>query len=278
MGSGRDAFSEWVGNVTFAGVSTTSGSSSYSDYMATPITVSRGGTYPIAITPAFPQGTHPEYFKVWIDYNHDGDFTDGGEQVFSAGPSTTVVTGNITIPVTATKAITRMRVAMRYNVTPGTSCETFDYGEVEDYAINIRCNLVNSTADDSGNGTLRNVCACVDNGENIMFASTLNNLIINVNNNPLVVAGTWKWMPPAGSNIQLKAGNISRLLTVPVGKSIEIQNLKMYGGTATDGSTIDNAGTVTLRDTNVYPAAGSSSIPVRNTGTMNIFGLCNIRL
>ena len=278
MASGRDAFGEWVSNVTFAGVSTTSGSSSYSDYMATPITVSRGGTYPLSVTPGFIQGTDPQFFKVWIDYNHDGDFTDSDEQVLSAGPSTTVVTANITIPLTATKATTRMRVAMRFNATPEGPCGTFDYGEVEDYAINIRCNLVNTTADDGSNGTLRNVCACVDDGENIMFASTLNNLIINVNNNPLVVAGNWKWMPPVGSNIQLKAGNISRLLTVPVGKSIEIQNLKLYGGTAPEGSAIDNAGTVTLRDTNVYPANGSSAIPVRNTGTINIFGICNIRL
>ena len=276
--SGRDAFTEWIGNVTFAGVSSTSGSSSYSDYMATPITVSRGATYSLSITPAFLQGTRSEYFKVWIDYNHDGDFTDGGEQVFSAGPSTSAVTGNITIPVTATKAITRMRVSMRYNATPTSSCGTYDYGEVEDYALNIRCNLVTSTADDSGNGTLRNVSTCADDSENILFASTLNNQIINITTGPLVVDGIWKWMATAGSNIQINAGAITRLLTVPVGKSMEIQNLKLYGGTTSTGSTIDNAGTLILRDSNVYPATGSGSIPVRNNGTTNIFGLCNIKL
>ena len=278
LASGRDAFSEWVGNVTFAGVSTTSGSSSYSDYMASPITVSRGATYTLSVSPAFVQGTRPEYIKVWIDYNNDGDFVDGGEQVISTGPTTTVVSSNITIPVTATRATTRMRVAMRYNALPSSSCGTYDNGEVEDYAINIRCNLVTSTADDTGNGTLRNVSTCADDNENILFASSLNNQILNVTNGPLVVDGIWKWMATAGSNIQIKAGTITRLLTVPVGKSMEIQNLKLYGGTAADGSTIDNLGTVILRDTNVYPAAGSSSIPVRNTGTMNFFGLCNIRL
>jgi hypothetical protein len=276
--SGRDAFTEWVGNVTFAGISTTSGSSSYSDYMATPITVSRGATYSISITPTFLQGTRSEYFKVWIDYNHDGDFTDGGEQVFSAGPSTTTVSGNITIPVTATRATTRMRVAMRYNATPSSSCGTYENGEVEDYTLNIRCNLVTSTADDTGNGTLRNVSTCADDSENILFSAALNNQIINITNGPIVVDGIWKWMATAGTNIQIKAGTITRLLTVPLGKSMEIQNLKLYGGTTATGSTIDNAGTLLLRDTNVYPAAGSSSIPVRNNGTANIFGLCNIRL
>ena len=276
--SGRDAFTEWVSNVTFAGISTTSGSSSYSDYMATPITVSRGGTYTLQLTPSFLQGARNEYYKVWIDYNHDGDFVDGGEQVFSAGPSTTAVSGNVTIPVTAARATTRMRVAMRYNATPSSSCGTYDNGEVEDYALNIRCNLVTSLLDDSGNGTLRNVSTCSDDNENILFASTLNNQIINITNGPIVVDGIWKWMATAGTNIQVKAGAITRLLTVPVGKSMEIQNLNLYGGTTATGSTIDNAGTLILRDTNVYPATGSNSIPVRNNGTANIFGLCNIRL
>lgn len=276
--SGRDAFTEWIGNVTFAGISTTTGSSSYSDYMATPISVSRGGTYALSLTPAFLQGAHSEYFKVWIDYNHDGDFIDGGEQVYSAGPTTTSVSTSITIPLTATRATTRMRVAMRYNDTPESSCGTYDNGEVEDYALNIRCNLVTSLLDDSGNGTLRNVSMCVDDGENIVFATALNNQIININNTPITVDGIWKWMPPAGSNIQIKAGAIPRLMLVPVGKSIEIQNLKLYGGNATLGSAIDNAGTLILRDTNVYPAAGSDAITVRNKGIVNIYGLCNIRL
>jgi len=276
--SARDAFTEWISNVTFAGISTTSGSSSYSDYMATPITVSRGATYSLSVTPAFLQSTRSEFFKVWIDYNHDGDFTDGGEQVFSAGPSSTTVSGNITIPVTATRATTRMRVAMRYNAAPEGPCGTYPNGEVEDYALNIRCNLVTSLLDDSGNGTLRNVSTCADDNENILFASTLNNQIINITNGPIVVDGIWKWMATAGSNIQIKAGAITRLLTVPVGKSMEIQNLKLYGGTATPGSAIDNAGTLILRDTNVYPAAGSSAVPVRNNGTTNVFGVCNIRL
>ncbi len=37
---------------------------------------------------------------------------------------------------TALAGTTRMRVAMKYNAAP-TSCETFSYGEVEDYTVNI---------------------------------------------------------------------------------------------------------------------------------------------
>ena len=74
---------------------------------------------------------------MWIDYNQDGDFADAGETVFTKAKSTTTpVTGTITIPSTASLGATRMRVSMKYNATP-TACETFSYGQVEDYTVNI---------------------------------------------------------------------------------------------------------------------------------------------
>lgn len=274
--SGRNPFSEWIGNVNFNGEANPSGSSSYTDNTDTPLTVSRGATYPIQITPSFAQGTRNEYYKVWIDFNHDGDFTDSGEQVFSAGPSTSTVSGNIAIPVTAIKDTTRMRVAMRYGATPSSSCGTYNNGEVEDYALDIRCNLVTS-ASDSGNGSLRNVSACVDDGEDVLFDASLNGQTLSVTSSQITVDGDWRWMATAGSNIQISAVGVNRILKVPAGFSAEIQNLKFVGGTAAQGSAIDNLGSLILRDCDVYPAAGSGSIPLRNTGTMDVFGNCDIR-
>ncbi|HSF89228.1 MAG TPA: GEVED domain-containing protein, partial [Saprospiraceae bacterium] len=275
MSSGRDPSLEWIQDVNFNSDPNLSGSSSYSEYLDSPLTVSRGGSYPITITPGFLQGTRNEYYKVWIDLNHDGDFSDGGEQVFSAGPSTTSVSGTITIPVTATKATTRMRVSMRYNGIP-SSCGTYGNGEVEDYALNIRCNLVTSTLDNTGNGTLRNVSACADDGEDILFASTLNNQILLINSTQLTVDGQWKWMATAGSNIEIKANTATRVLNIPAGFSAEIQNLKITGGTATNGSAIDNLGTLTLRDSKIYRAA-STGTALRNKGPLTVYGNCEIR-
>jgi hypothetical protein len=74
---------------------------------------------------------------VFIDYNQDGDFTDSGETVYTKATSTgTTATGSITIPATATLGTTRMRVSMKYNGIP-TACESFSYGQVEDYSVNI---------------------------------------------------------------------------------------------------------------------------------------------
>ena len=276
LSSGRDAFSEWIGNVSFAGMENESGSSSYSDFMDVPIEVSRGDTYTIELTPEYAQSSRNEYFRVWIDFNHDGDFTDGGEQVFSAGPATSMVSGNIDIPITAAKGITRMRVSMRYNSNPSSSCSLFANGEVEDYVLNIKCNLVTSNQDDAGNGTLRNVSQCVDDGEDVLFDPSLNGQILKVMDGQIQVEGNWKWMAEAGSNITIQAEGVNRVLKIQAGNSIEIQNLNFIGGSALDGNAIDNLGDLILRDCNLYKPAGSQTSVLRNRGTVEIFGQCDI--
>jgi hypothetical protein len=48
---------------------------------------------------------------------------------------TTPVSGSFTVPSSATTGSTRMR-AMSADGVP-SACETFEYGEVEDYSVNI---------------------------------------------------------------------------------------------------------------------------------------------
>src|SRR5690606_40640885 len=69
--------------------------------------------------------------------NQDGDCVDSGEQVYSRSRTTaSPISGSFTVPTSALSGATRMRVSMKYNANP-TSCETFTYGEVEDYTVNI---------------------------------------------------------------------------------------------------------------------------------------------
>jgi hypothetical protein len=274
--SGYYATLEWIKKVVVGSFTKSSGASSYSDFTGDSITLSRGGTYAITLTPHFPQSARVEYYKIWADLNKDGDFTDSGEELFSAGPTTAEVTGNITIPVTASTGNTRLRVTMSHTAIT-SSCGTFNNGEVEDYKLKLKCNLVTSTSD-SGNGSLRNVSNCADDGENILFAPGLNGQTINVTAGPITVDGVWKWMPAQGTNIQIKAGaTVSRILSVPVGKSAELQYLNLIGGTASQGSAIDNIGTLILRSCEIHPAVGSSNPPLRNTGTATIFGTTNVK-
>jgi len=275
--SGYFATLEWIKTVAIGTFSKISGASSYSDFTGDSITLSRGGTYAITLTPQFLQSSRNEYYKIWADLNQDGDFIDSGEELFSAGPTTSAVTGNITIPVTANTGGTRLRVTMSHDAIT-SSCGTFGNGEVEDYKLKLKCNLVTSTTD-SGNGSLRNVSICADDGENILFSPTLNGQIITVTAGPITVDGIWKWMPAQGTNIQIKAGaGITRILSVPVGKSAEIQYLNLVGGTASLGNAIENFGTLILRGCELHPAVGSTNPPLRNAGTTTIIGTTNIKL
>ena len=131
-----NANEEWIGRVAVGGFSKTSGSSRYSNFTADIIPVNRGANT-LSLTPQFSGSAYKEYWKIWIDLNKDGDFTDSGEEVFSSGNATsTVVNGSLVIPSAAATGKTTLRVAMRYNAAP-TACGTFNYGEVEDYSVQI---------------------------------------------------------------------------------------------------------------------------------------------
>ncbi|MHC1777162.1 MAG: GEVED domain-containing protein [Lentimicrobium sp.] len=133
---GNNTSGEWINKVSLGTFSKTSGANGgYGDFRSPAIEVESGLTYNLALTPGFKNKTRAEYWRVWIDYNQDGDFTDAGEQVFAANGTKTAVSGTITIPAGITGE-TGMRVSMKYNAAP-TACEQFTYGEVEDYTLSI---------------------------------------------------------------------------------------------------------------------------------------------
>jgi chitodextrinase len=135
---GNSVADEKIGKVVFGSINNTStGGTGYTNFTAISTNVVRGSANTITITPSWTSTIYSEGYAVFIDYNQDGDFTDAGETAFTKATSkTTPATGTITIPATASLGSTRMRVSMKYNGTP-TSCETFSYGQVEDYTVNI---------------------------------------------------------------------------------------------------------------------------------------------
>lgn len=125
---------EWISKVEIGSFTKNSSGSNYSDYTSDIINLSPGVSTSVTLTPAFSSSTYDEYWKIWIDYNGDGDFEDSGEEVFNAN-GTSAVSGNFTVSPSASGS-TRMRVSMKWNANP-TSCEQFSYGEVEDYTVNF---------------------------------------------------------------------------------------------------------------------------------------------
>jgi len=128
---------EYIGRVQLNTIDNASGAQFYTDFTAVSTDLTKSTQYTITVTPTWTGTVYDEGYAVWIDYNGDSDFDDAGELVWSnAASKTTPVSGSFTVPATATDGATRMRVSLKYNGIP-TSCETFTYGEVEDYTINI---------------------------------------------------------------------------------------------------------------------------------------------
>ncbi|GER58693.1 hypothetical protein ULMA_08010 [Patiriisocius marinus] len=128
---------EYISRVQLNTINNASGAQFYSDFTNISTTLSQGNPYTVTVTPTWTGTIYDEAYAVWIDYNKDGDFTDAGELVWSKAPSKdTPNSGSFTIPTSASLGATRMRVAMQYNAIP-TSCQSFTYGEVEDYTVTI---------------------------------------------------------------------------------------------------------------------------------------------
>ena len=128
---------EFISRVQLNTINNNSGAQFYSDFTSISTTLTKDTQYSITVTPTWAGTVYSEGYSVWIDYNRDGDFTDAGEQVWTqSATQNTPVTGSFTIPNGAVVNSTRMRVSMKYNGIP-TACETFQYGEVEDYTVII---------------------------------------------------------------------------------------------------------------------------------------------
>ena len=136
--SGNSVVDELIGRVQLGTIDNTStGGTGYTNFTHISTNVLLGSSQTITITPFWTGTIYAEGYAVFIDYNRDLDFLDAGETVYTRAATTaTPIVGTFTIPLTATLGPTRMRVSMRYNALP-TSCLTFDYGQVEDYTVNI---------------------------------------------------------------------------------------------------------------------------------------------
>jgi PKD repeat protein len=178
---------EWISQVDFNSFSNASGSSVYTDFTNFELQLTANEEVAVTLTPDFSSSAYSEYWKVWIDYNCDGDFEDAGEEVFAPSASNTIVTGNFTIPAYAS-GTTRMRVSMKWNASQ-TPCETFSYGEVEDYNVNFGTIATPPVAAFSASATT------ILEGENIQFTD-------NSTNNPTSWSWTFTGGSPASSSLQ----------------------------------------------------------------------------
>jgi hypothetical protein len=133
---------DWISKVKIGAFEQASGKSTYSDYTTSVINVALGQT-PVSVTSAYSYFTYDEYWRIWIDFNHNGLFETPSEVAYEAvspkpinGIPTKTISGQLNIPNTALAGMTHARVMMRRGAY-GDPCGSIPFGEIEDYTINI---------------------------------------------------------------------------------------------------------------------------------------------
>jgi len=135
--AGQKTTDEHIARVRLHTLDNESGAGSgYTDFtnFSTDLVVAE--SYVITVNPDWAGTAYSEGIKVWIDFNLNGDFTDDGELVLTSEPSTSPeVSSTFTVPEGSIEGESlRMRVSMKYDGLP-SPCETFEWGEVEDYSV-----------------------------------------------------------------------------------------------------------------------------------------------
>jgi hypothetical protein len=137
--SGQNSNNYFIESLLFNTINNYSGNNGgYKDFTSFGCTtVSPGQSYPLHLDPGFAGVAATKvYWKVWIDYNMDGDFDDASEYAaYGCGDKT--LSGTITMPYTLWNGNTVMRVAMKVGGYPSSPCDVFPYGEVEDYCVKV---------------------------------------------------------------------------------------------------------------------------------------------
>ncbi len=133
---GNNVTFEYIDYVGIGGiVNSTGANGGYADFTSQIGNVPYGANT-IVLSVGFVGSAYTEHWRVWIDYNRDGTFGASEEIVAGSTSSAGNLSYNFTVPTSALAGNTRMRVSMQYN-SPPTACQTFTYGEVEDYTVNI---------------------------------------------------------------------------------------------------------------------------------------------
>lgn len=241
------ASNDYVDEVTFANIFNNvtgcdaAGTYNYYNYSGIFSTdVDAGSSYNLTVG----VGGFNEYMGAWFDWNQDGDFQDAGE-FFDLGvcPSNSTITQSITIPANAALGFTLMRIMANYStvLTQGSLCSGQNYGEVEDYGINVLASCI---------PTYSNPCTSNDYIDDVTF-NTISNLNTGCGN------------PGASNYTDYSAQSTSVVQSLSYDLSVGVANFNQYVGAWFDWN---NDGDYT--DAGEFTDLGL--IPSNTTGTVSV--------
>ncbi len=155
-----DDYYYYISKVEFNTLASTSlnNGNGYEDYTSESTSVNIGSTYNISVDISTNESSseYPYYLRAYIDWNHDGifDTSETSNEVYDLNSGTEydnqTISSSITVPDSAITGETVMRITVRgpYGGIPAIpefyapECGTFDYGEAEDYTLNVNTAVV----------------------------------------------------------------------------------------------------------------------------------------
>ena len=138
-------FGDYIANfkIPLAGLDNTSGCGAvngYTYYNANSYDLTSGNQYSFTIT----TGTaYAQKGYIWIDMNKDGLFDDATELIYNTTSNLFIHNGTFIIPSSSSlQGLTRMRVMVAYSGKTNSCAASSNWGEVEDYLVNIGCSAI----------------------------------------------------------------------------------------------------------------------------------------
>jgi hypothetical protein len=113
------------------------GGPAYNNYTSISSNLQRGRTYELTVQAE--SSTLSNSVAAWIDFNGNNELDDEGERVMHmrSDESSQEFTVQVTVPEDAALGITILRIRNSADQELFASCQAVDYGETEDYGINI---------------------------------------------------------------------------------------------------------------------------------------------
>ena len=139
---GDQSIDEWIAGVEIGPITRISGpDGGYANSLFPPVELLADTVYDLTLTPGFSGFSFDENWQVWLDVNGDTLFQPEERLFVSTLPSEGPVSGQIRIPAVDSVRRVRMRVMMNFagfggNTFPA-ACDTFSFGEVEDFCVQI---------------------------------------------------------------------------------------------------------------------------------------------
>ncbi|MCS6990454.1 MAG: T9SS type A sorting domain-containing protein [Chitinophagales bacterium] len=132
---------------------------------------------------------YPAWLSVYADFSKDGDFTDGGELIYSSGPissANSIPVISFQPPAGTTTGLTGLRIILHEASGAPSPCAVNNYGETEDFVINLVTLPPCVEPPTAGTASASVVEAC-------SFEFPLQNIQLTLTGNSSGIGQTYQW-------------------------------------------------------------------------------------